>query len=459
MLTRFFLLLIAGVFAFNGPVAAQYLSDTDKYYKEIERYQREYDDSANTLLKRMGQRYFTRENAVAFLKSEMAKAYNFHLIKDSIDSYLDKYLSGLYPTRYQDPVHYVKYAEHIDNIHRTAKMLYPKSSFIPKFGSFYANSISAETKYFEQGYLILIHSKYQYFTNQMGKVALQFMKHTDIEKLLTTGPDTNYVTNIIKSDTSFKMRFVWTFIESIYKNFPPDDSLFAETAHWLRDKFIRQATHYWTEASEAFLIGHEYAHAMLKHRKGADRSSEFNTDTSILNDWINEVQADSVSQAILIKMITDKKGDSSMVPWSKYSMFGGLFFLNALKIFEEGFKIAETNEAVPPLSEKELGTIYHILTHKDDVAGNLRRMKTVNPYYRKLDHPPTEVRILLLQTYLIPHLSKNLFTIDMHNDVDKLGMRFANIVIFALNKMNELYTDVFYRMYNTDSPLKQKLRK
>lgn len=426
-------------------INAQYLSDSDKTYKQIEEFQRDSDDSINYLLTKIGEKYFTKKAAYQLCQQGLNESFLSNPTAISSCKLLfDRYLSGLYPTRYQDPFQYVLYAFSLNNIDSTAKAMDPTNSYSPKFGTFYSNSINAERRTFKEDYLILVHSNYIKFSYQMGKVSLQLLKNLQDFNAIESFLDTNFMKNQIQLDKEMALNFSYTFLEFNYKHFPINDSLLMENVRWLNNGFIQKSLQYWNNANELFVLGHEYSHAMLKHSTG---DSDFQTDTVLLKSWMNEIQADSMSQEILNTLIFRNRLDSNQMGWTKYLIMGGLFYLNILDIFENDQMQLNYDRRLPELTKADHDSILTIFNNKNDLSGNLIRFSKINRDFTKLDHPPTSIRIELIKKLVEKKFAQNIYSSNQINLIENLMLKLGFSMLYFLRMMDLELRDGFHNAY------------
>ncbi|WP_342333016.1 hypothetical protein [Pedobacter sp. FW305-3-2-15-E-R2A2] len=433
-----------------------YLSDIDITYRAIDSIQRKFGDTDQSPLKRAGFQHFTKPNAFSFYISEMEritgklgeeeKAFYKKLFYD--------YIPLNYPTPLQDPLQYMIYTPLIRKIESSSKTILPGSNYSPKYGTYYHNSIEAERKSAKNDYLILIHSRYITFCHQMGKVALQFYKNSNENIDI---PDTSIIKSTLRSAEEIPMNFLYTFLEFNYPKFPINDSLLMETQPWLRRDFVSKAVQYWNNANETFLIGHEYSHALLKHKIDAEDGNELMNDALNLQSWQNELQADSLSQEILCDITANGKKDSFQMGWNKYLLYGGLFYLNTLKIYEDGQYVMANGMQPPKLSQSDYQTIMQIIQSKGDL-NNLKRFASLGSAIKSKDHPPTEIRIELIERQISKLLSHPYYQQHDIDDYEEKTKILAERMLFALREMNAISGDAFLNAYKLRDTLNQKYR-
>jgi hypothetical protein len=213
---------------------------------------------------------------------------------------------------------------------------------------------------------------------------------------------------------------------------------------WLNDGFIQKALQYWNNANERFVLGHEYSHALLKHTTD---NSDYLTDTVLLKSWMNEIQADSMSQEILNSIILSSKSDSDQVGWNKYLMMGGLFYLNILNVFENDQSLLNDDKELPALTQSDHDSIIAIFNNKNDLSSNLKRFSSLNRSFTKLDHPPTSIRIELLQKMIKKNMNEKYFPDDNLNYFEDMTLRLALRMLFALKEMDLQVKEGFHNAY------------
>jgi hypothetical protein len=128
--------------------------------------------------------------------------------------------------------------------------------------------------------------------------------------------------------------------------------------------------------------------------------------------------------------------------WNGYLLQGGLFYLHTLKMFEEGQSILHSNEEIPAADDKKMDIMLQIVRNKSNFFQSLDLFKELPDAFRLMDHPPTAIRIQLINDLVNKELQRSNYETETNN-IGELPER----MLFALQYMNRLAQNAFHNAY------------
>lgn len=375
----------------------KYLSDTDTDYKEIEKIQLQFLQTASLEVKPVTHEIVKKELEKSILFSKSIKS---NLSSESADKAAElikninsTYFNGPLTTRYQNPLeYYVTYSRIVANIQKIANAEFPNATYTPKFGTYKSNMLNAERRGGENSYLLLMDSRFILFCQDMAEITFHYKQIDDLfdaQSLQSNIKAFYQYENAI--DTSVNLRF--QFLKMLLNYFNP--KAIPPTKLKLSELQIKYST-YLATSMQWFILGHEYSHAIKKHQISFENSSELLNDTLTLKSWCNEIEADSLSQKILDYEIDSFDFEEYHEEYN-FRRLGGLFYFTFLNIFEQTNSIINFHRVPVNLTQDEIKKMNLLFKRSLSFGDKLKVFSTLSPDIKKFDHPPTEYRLILIK--------------------------------------------------------------
>jgi hypothetical protein len=453
MLIRSFIVIALGCGALTSQ--GQYLSDGDRMYKSIEQIQ-QFLRRYNPVFVRITDSVFTKKNAAALtaeISESLVELFSFQKgmtkneKKDLVLNFFNKYIPGDYPTRYQDPMSYLLFAHLIGDIIESAKKI-TRKDVLPKYGTIFYNALNAEQIDIDGSYLILFNTRLLTFSHQMGKVALQPID-------ITVSPSgingeafqmTNqHIDDGVKNQPLIGYNLFYTIVEFFFADLPANEKLALKSKHY------EKTLSCWNNSFESFMATHEYAHQLLAHRKKDMHDAVANN----LQSWLNEVQADSLSQLIWNDVVLRHKSDTGNISYNKFLLMGGQFMLIALDIYEKGTSLFNSRQYVNVYTAQQEQIMLQILSGEMSYEEKLKQFKLLPDSLQNQNHPPSLIRAKLLNQYVEPLVTGNLFSDTLLNQVEDLHLALGNQMIYGLKKMYGQMLPDFLELYGNKAGLRE----
>ena len=281
----------------------------------------------------------------------------------------------------------------------------------PIFGTLPSRNLIAGAYSFDNGeYLIVFESGLFHFCNLLTKVIAQAFPYEKTENGVHQEFDEELVLEKTKNETQITTRFqelVIAYLTTGFDKLPPPyphDASYIMLAGHLR------------EAMEVFILGHEYAHILLRHVESGKSDKKILSSEDISNvvfSWKQELDADGLGLPLMLLALKLKGRELDNISYS------------GAEAFFSGYEIIERGKAI-----LKYGSDYLYWKHgkKDG---------------RLSDHPSAETR------------RKNIRKLMIHNygpESLKLGILVEKIIKILWERTKPLLLD----LYTEKKPLHKK---